>query len=95
MLDDPVLEHTVVGEAAADWRWRGWTFYTRLRLGGAFNRLALVPTGDGMPQVYRPQAGENAFLYAWTVGFTWRTGWRRSRPAAPGTGPDRQLEALQ
>jgi hypothetical protein len=90
MLDDPVLEHTVVGEVAAAWPWRGWTFYTRLRLGGVFNRLELAPAGgsaasDGMPRIYRPQPGENAFLYAWTVGFCWRTGWRRSQ-AAPAPG---------
>ena len=84
MLDDPVLEHTIVGEASAAWPWRGWTFYTRLRLGGVFNRLELEPTAEDptMPQIFRPQAGENAFLYAWTVGFTWRTGWRRPVPAA-------------
>jgi len=87
MFDDPVLEHTVIGEASAAWPWRGWTFYTRLRLGGVFNRLALEPAANApMPEIYRPQAGENAFLYAWTVGFTWRTGWRRSRKAASEAG---------
>jgi hypothetical protein len=85
MLDDPVLEHKVIAEAAAAWPWRGWIFYTRLRLGGVFNRLELADSLDGMPAIYRPRAGENAFLYAWTVGFSWRTGWRRSRAAqAPG-----------
>jgi hypothetical protein len=78
MLDDPALEHTVIGEAAAAWTWRGWTFYTRLRLGGVFNRLALEPAADTMAPIFRPQAGVNAVVYAWTVGFTWRTGWRRA-----------------
>ena len=41
MLDDPVLEHTVALELSAAWPVRGWTFSTRLRLGGVFNRLAL------------------------------------------------------
>jgi hypothetical protein len=84
MFDDPVLEHTVLGELAASWPWRGWTFYTRLRLGGVFNRLALEPGEAGTAQIYRPQAGEHAFVYAWTAGFAWRTGWRRSRAAADG-----------
>jgi hypothetical protein len=89
MLDDPVLEHTIVGELAAAWPWRGWSFYTRLRLGGAFNRLEEDGTG-----VYRPQAGENAFLYAWTVGFTYRTGWRQSRPAVqPRTSSNQPPES--
>jgi hypothetical protein len=95
MLDDPVLEHTVVGEAAAAWPWRGWTFYTRLRLGGVFNRLALEPAGDGMHPIFRPQAGENAFLYAWSVGFTWRTGWRRFAAASPEAGLRQPTASLQ
>jgi len=82
MFDDPVLEHTVVGELAAAWAWRGWTFYSRLRLGGVFNRLDLEAALNSQAQVFRPQAGEHAFLYAWTVGFTWRTGWRRAGPPA-------------
>ena len=81
MLDDPVLEHTIVGEASAAWPWRGWTFYT----GYAWAACSTVWPWSrrrtaGEPQIFRPQAGENAFLYAWTVGFTWRTGWRRPGP---------------
>ncbi len=96
MLDDPVLEHTVVGEVAAAWPWRGWTFYTHLRLGGAFNRLALGPSTDGMPWIFRPQPGENAFLYAWTVGFTWRTGRRRLGAATTqGAGSKQEPESPQ
>jgi hypothetical protein len=88
MFDDDVLEHTFVGELAASWPWRGWTFFTRLRLGGVFNRLALEPaTTYGGAQIYRPQAGVNAFVYAWTLGFTWRTGWRRSQAAGGGQEP--------
>jgi hypothetical protein len=45
-----------------------------------------------MPAIYRPQSGENAFLYAWTVGFRWRTGWRRAA-AAQETGEDREPES--
>ena len=79
MLDEPVLEHTIVGEAAAAWPWRGWTFYTLLRLGGVFNRLGLEAAADSGAPIFRPQAGENALLYAWTLGFTYRTGRRQSR----------------
>jgi len=95
MLDEPVLEHTVVGDLAAAWPWRGWTFYTRLKLGGVFNRLGLEPAEAATKaQIFRPQAGENAFLYAWTLGFTYRTGRRQSRStAAPSASSNQPPEA--
>jgi hypothetical protein len=79
MLDDPVLEHTAAVELSAACPWRNWTFHSSLRLGGVFNRLALERAADGGPKVFRPQPGEHAFLYAWTVGATylWEVGRRR------------------
>lgn len=79
MFDEPVLEHTVLAEASAAWAWRSFTFFTRLKLGGVFNRLQLAPAPDSGPQLFQPQAGDDALLYAWTVGasYTWRVGARR------------------
>jgi hypothetical protein len=81
MFDEAVLEQTVLAEAAAAWAWRSWSFYTRLKLGVAFNRLELAPAPDLGPQILQPHAGENAALYAWTVGVTylWQVGRRRGK----------------
>jgi hypothetical protein len=85
LLDDPVLEHTVRAAVSAAWPWRNWTFYARLMLGGAFNRLRLEPAPDlSEPQIYRPQAGEHVLLYECTLGvsYLWRIGRRQSSTAA-------------
>jgi hypothetical protein len=76
LLDDPVLEHKVTATASASWPWRGWTFYTRLLLGAAFNRLALVEAVPLEPKILRPQPGEHIPLYAWTLGisYLWKVG---------------------
>ncbi len=74
MLDDPVLEHTVAAEVSASWPWRSWAFSTRLRLGGVFNRLGLEDAVEGPTPhqaIFRPQAGENALLYALTLGVSY------------------------
>ncbi len=68
MLDEPVLEHTVAAAASVCWPWRGWTFFSRLRLGGVFNRLGRAAAGDEGPEVFRPQPGDHDLLYALTVG---------------------------
>ena len=80
LLDDPVLEHKIVGTAAVTWPWRNWTFYTLVKLGGAFNRLAPVEDVPGEPKIYRPQPGEHAPIYAWTLGasYLWKIGARRA-----------------
>ena len=84
LLDGPVLEHKVVGAAAASWPWRNWTFYTRVKLGAAFNGLALETAGDAGTNILRPQAGEHAPIYAWTLGasYLWKVGARRAARAA-------------
>jgi hypothetical protein len=78
LLDDPVLEHTIVSGFAATWRWRWLTLYSRLRLGGVFNRLGPeAPNPDDTEgDILRPQPGENRFIYAWSVGatYTWNGG---------------------
>jgi hypothetical protein len=72
LLDDPVLEHKVIGTAAASWPCRNWTFYTRVKLGAAFNHLALVEAVPFEPKIFRPQPGEHVPIYAWTLGVSYR-----------------------
>ena len=76
LLDDPVLEHKITGAVSASWPWRSWRFYSRLRLGAAFNRLALVEAVPFEPKIFRPQPGEHVPIYAWTLGFSylWKIG---------------------
>jgi hypothetical protein len=74
LLDDPVLEHTVAAQVAASWSWRKLSVYSRLRLGEVFNKLELEPSGDGGPDIFRPQPGNDEFIYQLTLGLTYRFG---------------------
>ena len=71
LLDDAVLEHTLAAQVQASFPWRQWDFYSKLRLGGVFNRLELEASGDGGMQIFRPQAGEHRLIYELVLGFSY------------------------
>ena len=71
LLDDPILEHTVAAQVAASWSWRKLSVYSRLRLGGVFNKLELEPAGDLGPDIFRPQPGNHEVIYRLTLGLTY------------------------
>ena len=71
LLDDAVLEHTLAAQVQASFPWRQWDFYSKLRLGGVFNRLELEASGGGGMDVFRPQAGEHRLIYELVLGFNY------------------------
>jgi hypothetical protein len=73
MLDDPVLEHTIVSRLNLARRFGNFTINLNIKLGGVFNKLGLEPDAGGA-DIFRPQAGAHELILHLTFGVTylWR-----------------------
>ncbi len=69
-LEDPQLEHTVLGTVDATFRLGSFDVSARVRLGGRWNTLQLVDVVAGEPGIFMP-VGADRFLYELRVGVRW------------------------
>ncbi len=71
LLEDPQLEHTVLGTVAAAVRFGRLEASARVKLGGRWNSLRLTEVVAGEPKVYLP-VGPDSLLYEVRLGVAWR-----------------------
>jgi hypothetical protein len=70
LLEDPQLEHTLLGTMAATFRMGRFEANAQVKLGGRWNSLQLVEDVVGEPKIFRP-VGADRFLYQVRLGVTW------------------------
>lgn len=70
LLEDPQLEHTVLGTVAAVFRMGKFEANASVMLGGRWNSLQLVEVVAGEPKIFQP-VGADRFLYQVRLGVTW------------------------
>ena len=77
LLDDSVLEHTATAGIAAAWSLGRLTLFTKLRIGGVFNKLelnGLVTPEDGGPAIFQPERGNDQLVYQLAAGASYTFG---------------------